>query len=172
MVEPAYAYACPRCDRADKVEKVSTLFSEGMDGDRVLANRIKPPSEPQRPPEKFKMSQNEVGLMIVAGFLTAGIGWIAIPLLLYRAHNNRHAYYVQDYRNWQKAMHRWSEMYYCSRDDVVFAPDADRLVEPEVPRSLPAKCPNCAGTLRADKVKWINERSAICPWCNSTVKTI
>jgi hypothetical protein len=39
-------------------------------------------------------------------------------------------------------------------------------------RSLPATCPNCAGTLRADEAEWIDASSIECPWCGSTIKAL
>jgi tetratricopeptide (TPR) repeat protein len=39
-------------------------------------------------------------------------------------------------------------------------------------RSLPATCPQCAGSLRSDDAEWIDATSAECPWCGSTVKAV
>jgi len=40
----------------------------------------------------------------------------------------------------------------------------------EIPK-LPAKCPFCGATIRADQVEWINEVSAECIYCGSSVTT-
>lgn len=36
---------------------------------------------------------------------------------------------------------------------------------------LPAKCPACNAPIRSDEVDWIDEQSAECPYCGSTVQT-
>lgn len=35
--------------------------------------------------------------------------------------------------------------------------------------SLPAACPSCGGTLRADEVDWIDDATAECSWCGTPV---
>lgn len=35
---------------------------------------------------------------------------------------------------------------------------------------LPAKCPACNGPVRSDEVDWIDEQSAECPYCGSTLQ--
>lgn len=37
---------------------------------------------------------------------------------------------------------------------------------------LPPICPACGGSLRSDEVEWIDEQSAECCWCGSTVAII
>jgi tetratricopeptide (TPR) repeat protein len=37
--------------------------------------------------------------------------------------------------------------------------------------SLPASCPSCGGTLRADEVDWIDDASVECSWCGTPVMT-
>ena len=36
-------------------------------------------------------------------------------------------------------------------------------------RQLPPKCPQCGGAVRSDEVEWIDERSAVCDYCGSTL---
>lgn len=36
---------------------------------------------------------------------------------------------------------------------------------------LPAKCSSCNGPIRSDEVDWIDEHSAECPYCGSTLQT-
>lgn len=36
---------------------------------------------------------------------------------------------------------------------------------------LPARCPQCGGPIRSDDVDWIDDQSAECPYCGSTVLT-
>jgi hypothetical protein len=40
---------------------------------------------------------------------------------------------------------------------------------PPAARNLPDKCPQCGGTVRSDAVEWIDERSAECAYCGSTL---
>jgi hypothetical protein len=37
-------------------------------------------------------------------------------------------------------------------------------------RNLPAQCPACLGPVRSDEVEWIDEISAQCAFCGSTLK--
>ena len=37
-------------------------------------------------------------------------------------------------------------------------------------RTLPAQCPSCSGPVRADQVMWIDEHSAECAYCGSTIQ--
>ena len=36
--------------------------------------------------------------------------------------------------------------------------------------ALPAKCPSCNGPVRSDEVTWIDDRSAECIYCGSTIR--
>jgi hypothetical protein len=36
--------------------------------------------------------------------------------------------------------------------------------------TLPSVCPSCGGNIRSDEVEWIDEHSAECVWCGSTIK--
>jgi hypothetical protein len=38
-------------------------------------------------------------------------------------------------------------------------------------RSLPAACPQCGGAVRPDEVDWIDDRTAVCDYCGSVVKS-
>lgn len=155
--------ACFKCNQNDRVEKVSVIFGNST-AYPTLAPRLKPPSEPARPPEKFSLSQNEVLLVLVIGFFTAGIGWIVVPLVLWQNWRDKHTRYPRLHADWRAALHHWTELYYCASCDVVFAPK----VLPT--RSLPSTCPQCAGALRSDEAQWIDAESATCPWCGSVVK--
>lgn len=42
---------------------------------------------------------------------------------------------------------------------------------PKVERRLPAKCPQCGGTVHPDEVEWIDEHSAACDYCGSVIQT-
>ena len=155
--------ACFRCQQADQVAKASAIFANSA-AYPALAPRLKPPAEPDRPPAKFILSQHEVLLVVVIGFFTAGIGWLVVPLVLWQNWRDRHARYPRLHADWQAALHHWTQLYYCGRCDVVFAPPT------LVTRSLPAACPQCGGGLRSDQAQWIDADSATCPWCGSVVK--
>ena len=154
---------CFRCEQSDQVEKVSTIFGDNAKYP-ALASRLKPPPEPTRPSRKFHLTKNEGLLVLAVGFFTAGIGWIVMPLILWQSWRNTQTKYPRLYAEWQAAMKHWTELYYCARCDVVFAPK-------QLPaRSLPSTCPQCGGALRSDEVKWLDAGNATCPWCGSTVK--
>lgn len=159
----AWQPACFRCRQTEGVEKVSAIFANSA-AYPALAARFKPLAEPVRPPEKFTLSPNEILLVVVIGLLTAGIGWLVMPVLLWQNWRARHARYPRLHAEWQAALHHWAQLYYCARCDVVFAP------HPPPTLALPATCPQCGGTLRSDKVQWIDAGSATCPWCGSVVK--
>jgi len=40
---------------------------------------------------------------------------------------------------------------------------------PASPARLPAMCPQCGGPVRGDEVEWIDDNSAECPYCGSTL---
>ncbi|MBI5567413.1 MAG: hypothetical protein HY870_21115 [Chloroflexi bacterium] len=160
----AFQPACLKCALPDRVEKVSVIFANSA-AHPALAPRLKPPSEPERPPAKFNLSQNEIMLVLVIGFFTAGIGWVVVALMLWQGWRDKHARYPRLHTEWQAALHHWTELYYCAGCDVVFAPKALPT------RSLPAACPQCGGVLRSDEAKWIDAESTVCPWCGSVVKT-
>jgi hypothetical protein len=43
---------------------------------------------------------------------------------------------------------------------------------PEIKRGrLPTACPHCGAPVRSDMVEWIDDRSAACDFCNSTINT-
>ena len=155
--------ACFRCQQSDRVEKVTAIFGNST-ANPNLAFRLKPPVEPARPSGKFKLRQDEVLLVLAVGFFTAGIGWIVMPLILWQNWRNKQAQYPRLYAEWQAATEHWTELYYCARCDVVFAPKQLSA------HSLPATCPQCGGALRSDEAKWLDAESATCPWCGSTVK--
>lgn len=53
-----------------------------------------------------------------------------------------------------------------------FLPEAVEIEKPETASPLvhlPAVCPSCGGTLRSDEVDWIDDNSAECPWCGSSI---
>ena len=155
--------ACFKCEQSDQVEKVSVIFGNSA-AYPSLAPRLKPPSEPTRPLEKFRLSQNEILLTLAAGLFTAGIGWVVAPLVLWQTWRNKQTRYPSLHAEWQAALQHWTELYYCARCDVVFAPK-------QLPvRPLPSTCPQCGGVLRSDEAKWIDAESAMCPWCGSTIK--
>lgn len=154
---------CFKCEQSDRVEKVSVIFGNSA-AYPTLAPRLRPPSEPVRPPAKFSLSQNEILLVLVIGFFTAGIGWVVVPLVLWQNWRDRQTRYPRLHADWQAALQHWTEIYYCARCDVVFAPKALPM------RTLPAACPQCGGVLRSDEARWIDAESAACPWCGSVVK--
>ncbi len=36
---------------------------------------------------------------------------------------------------------------------------------------LPETCPNCGGPLDASSVRWTSANTAVCPYCNASIKT-
>ncbi len=38
-------------------------------------------------------------------------------------------------------------------------------------RRLPAKCPSCGGSVRPDAVQWLDDNTAECEYCGSTIQT-
>ncbi len=38
------------------------------------------------------------------------------------------------------------------------------------PRTLPTKCPGCGGPIRSDEVDWVDEITAECPYCGSSLR--
>jgi D-tyrosyl-tRNA(Tyr) deacylase len=49
-------------------------------------------------------------------------------------------------------------------------PKRDATAEPAQHGTLPAKCPACLAPVRADEVEWIDETSAECAFCGTTLK--
>lgn len=44
------------------------------------------------------------------------------------------------------------------------------ILETERAARLPENCPNCGGPLNASSVRWTSTNTAVCPYCNATVK--
>ena len=40
----------------------------------------------------------------------------------------------------------------------------------QLPGILPAKCPQCGGSVRSDEIEWIGVHQAICDYCGSTLQ--
>lgn len=52
-------------------------------------------------------------------------------------------------------------------------PDFQASATPPTPRrELPAECHACLGPVRSDEVEWIDDNSATCAYCGSTLKAV
>jgi hypothetical protein len=68
-----------------------------------------------------------------------GIAWfgVLIPcILIWRYVQSRHELHHKELPLWALARRRWTSLYYCSRDDIIFAPNTTLLASPHEIRSL------------------------------------
>jgi len=148
------APVCPRCGKLDAVQKVSSLFAQGVttveysppgaivgtstaSSMTLLAERLKPPKQP----EGGKLTAGAFIFWSVVGGLigallfreeagvTIGfvVGILFAGLLAARADEKR----KRAYPAWQKAIQKWNSLYYCGRDDGIFIPNEERFVPVE-----------------------------------------
>ena len=146
---------CPVCHKADKVKKLQAAYNEGME-------RFAPPPLPGKTVSMLRymfFSMLIVGIcifliLIFVGSESFGLA-ISIPELLlvvvslicivsalilsYIAftkvvQGDREA--QKHYPEWDRAMERWNNLRYCSRDDVVFDPQTGKTVSEQALASL------------------------------------
>ena len=146
---------CPVCHKADKVKKLQTAYNEGIE-------RFAPPPLPGKTVSMLRymfFSMLIVGIcifliLIFVGSESFGLA-ISIPELLlvvvslicivsalilsYIAftkvvQGDREA--QKHYPEWDRAMERWNNLRYCSRDDVVFDPQTGKTVSEQALASL------------------------------------
>ena len=147
---------CPTCGQVDKVQKVSII----AEGDVVqhhseygnytyptnLANSLARPSEPKDSTAggcgitlgilflimgvAGLADRNTAGTMLAFSVLSLG-GGLLLSILAFFTNSRDKKKYKEMLDHWPKADERWTQLYYCHRDDVIFNPyDSERVSMP------------------------------------------
>ena len=149
------AFRCPQCGEIDAVRKVSAIYNNGFstipnDSPLVpygvvdktittitsLAQKIAPPPEPKDP---GGMNLGCLFLLFIVFLIASSTSWIfALGITITLAFLVNYFLFMplqKEYKElkpeWDEAIRRWSELYYCSRDDCVFNPNTGESVPPE-----------------------------------------
>jgi hypothetical protein len=153
--------ACPVCKQADQVKTMREAYDSGVP-------RCAPPDMPTR---TISMSRTIIVFAVLVGicifsiivfigseatlnwFFQAGLVGITLICIIlalvfsYRAFDHvvkGDAEATERFPEWDRATAFWKSLYYCSRDNLVFDPNTDRVLSEEdlaSLRSLDAKSP-------------------------------
>ena len=147
---------CPVCHKADKVKKLQAAYNEGIE-------RFAPPPLPGKTVSMLRymfFSMLIVGIciffiLVFVGSESFGQVLFSIPELLLVlvslgcivaalvlsfvaftkiVQGDREA--QKHYPEWDRAMERWNNLRYCSRDDVVFDPQTGKTLSEQALASL------------------------------------
>lgn len=131
---------CPKCGKVDELSSVFELVSNTQDEE--LAKRLGPPPEPASPMQPISMMNEGLGCLGALFFggafflsitytsvLAAAIfgvftllftaAFILTIIRMLRARNKL----KEILPDWEQKMERWEQLYYCSRDAIVFNPE-------------------------------------------------
>jgi hypothetical protein len=147
VMDFAEPVACSRCRRNDQLRKVSTVVREGTASARYvtsqtdLARQLRMPSRPHPTTEPGTESAigcgvtavvimiiwiiaaiiHQEGPGLLAFFILAFLGWIGWVIFVVNRDAAEKARVAKIAQSYPKMERTWNELYYCFRDDVVFA---------------------------------------------------
>ncbi|MDY7076737.1 MAG: hypothetical protein SXV54_07395 [Chloroflexota bacterium] len=112
-----------------------TSLSGTTASDLVLL--LEAPKEPKMPRVMSKMDfLLWIALVVGGAFLTFGLSlivgflcWLLVDIVIGDKEEER-AKYAQKKAQWETARERWSRLYYCHRDGIVFDPVTDEYCQP------------------------------------------
>ncbi|MDQ6662561.1 MAG: hypothetical protein M3Z24_16550 [Chloroflexota bacterium] len=148
---PSSKPLCPVCHRSDKVKTLQAAYEQGN-------KRLAPPPMPTK--QISMQSYVLTGMVIVAlcvfmiiifvgsesfgqGFSLLEIGLVSLTLLCIIVALGLSYYAFQkvlkadeavelEYPAWDKATEQWNTLRYCSRDNVIFDPNTEKVVSDDV----------------------------------------
>ncbi|TMD78138.1 MAG: hypothetical protein E6I97_07565 [Chloroflexi bacterium] len=146
---------CPVCHKADKVKKLETAYNEGLE-------RFAPPPLPGKTvsvvrymvssmilvglfiflilvlvgSESFGQGFSFVELVLVLGATASIIAALVLSYIAFTKVVRGDQDASKHYAEWDLAMERYKRLLYCSRDNVIFDPQTQRIVSEEELASL------------------------------------
>ncbi|TMC90503.1 MAG: hypothetical protein E6J22_12900 [Chloroflexi bacterium] len=146
---------CPVCHKADKVKKLETAYNEGLE-------RFAPPPLPGKTvsvvrymvssmiliglfiffilvlvgSESFGQGFSFVELALVLGAIASIIAALILSYIAFTKVVRGDQDASKHYAEWDLAMERYKRLLYCSRDNVIFDPQTQRIVSEEELASL------------------------------------
>ncbi|TMC40062.1 MAG: hypothetical protein E6J31_07690 [Chloroflexi bacterium] len=146
---------CPVCHKADKVKKLETAYNEGLE-------RFAPPPLPGKTvsvvrymvssmiliglfiffilvlvgSESFGQGFSFVELALVLGATASIIAALVLSYIAFTKVVRGDQDASKHYAEWDLAMERYKRLLYCSRDNVIFDPQTQRIVSEEELASL------------------------------------
>ena len=146
---------CPVCHKADKVKKLEAAYNEGLE-------RFAPPPMPGKTvsvvrymvssmilvglfiflilvlvgSESFGQGFSFVELVLVLGATASIIAALVLSYIAFTKVVRGDQEASKHYADWDLAMERYGRLRYCSRDNVVFDPQTQRIVSEEELASL------------------------------------
>ena len=146
---------CPVCHKADKVKKLEAAYNEGLE-------RFAPPPMPGKTvsvvrymvssmilvglfiflilvlvsSESFGQGFSFVELVLVLGATASIIAALVLSYIAFTKVVRGDQEASKHYADWDLAMERYGRLRYCSRDNVIFDPQTQRIVSVEELASL------------------------------------
>jgi len=146
---------CPVCHKADKVKKLETAYNEGLE-------RFAPPPLPGKTvsvvrymvssmilvglfiffilvlvgSESFGQGFSFVELALVVGATASIVAALVLSIVAFTKVGRGDQEASKHYAEWDLAMERYGRLRYCSRDNVVFDPQTQKIVSVEELASL------------------------------------
>ena len=146
---------CPVCHKADKVKKLEAAYNEGLE-------RFAPPPLPGKTvsvvrymvfsmllvgififfilvlvgSESFGQGFSFVELALVVGATASIVAALVLSIVAFTKVGRGDQEASKHYADWDLAMERYGRLRYCSRDNVVFDPQTQRIVSEEELASL------------------------------------
>lgn len=146
---------CPVCHKADKVKKLETVYNEGLE-------RFAPPPMPGKTvsvvrymvfsmilvglfiffilvlvgSESFGQGFSFVELALVVGATASIVAALILSIVAFTKVGRGDQEASKHYAEWDRAMERYKRLLYCSRDNVIFDPQTQKIVSEEELASL------------------------------------
>src|SRR5438552_15532890 len=146
---------CPVCHKADKAKKLEAAYNEGLE-------RFAPPPMPGKTvsvvrymvssmllvgififfilvlvgSESFGQGFSFVELALVVGATASIVAALVLSIIAFTKVGRADQEASKHYADWDLAMERYGRLRYCSRDNVVFDPQTQRIVSEEELASL------------------------------------
>ena len=146
---------CPVCHKADKVKKLEAAYNEGLE-------RFAPPPMPGKTvsvvrymvssmllvgififfilvlvgSESFGQGFSFVELALVVGATASIVAALVLSIVAFTKVGRGDQEASKHYAEWDLAMERYGRLRYCSRDNVVFDPQTQKIVSVEELASL------------------------------------
>jgi hypothetical protein len=141
---------CPRHRGRDGIVKVSSVYRSGLIQDdlaekgkgqfssRELSERLAPPLKPHPPSMDLFIIFVVLSVASLSSVTASPLFLIFGPLAVWKGfrYSVRVNEFEKDDRLYDKAFRRWSRLFYCYKDDIVFDSETGQYSEPEGIKNL------------------------------------